>query len=161
MTDQAYDQRNKEDFERYSESLAEALLQIQNDTKLKPTIAQLSKMTGIHRNTISSRVWPAQKLYAIKEARAEAANKKKEKERRNAVDQQSLLAEQLNQARKEIIYWFNEAEDFRRFYEHSDKKFRQMRDARDLYKEKYEDNTKLLLSANEEIARLQDLLDIR
>lgn len=161
MRSQAYDQKNQEDFEKNSELLTKALLEIQNSKKFKATISQLSKMTGMHRNTISSRMWPVQKLKEIKESRAEEFKKKEERERRNSVDKKALLEEQLDQARKEVIYWFNESEDNKRFYEHSDKRFRQMRDARDHYKNLYETEKKKLLATEQELGRLRALLELR
>ena len=67
MTTQAFDSRNKLDFEKNTEQLAEGILQIASDKSLKPTVAELSRITGIHRNTIRMRGWPMEKLEAIKE----------------------------------------------------------------------------------------------
>lgn len=69
MNNQAYDQKNSEDYETNTLSINKALLEIEQDPKLKATIAQLSKMTGIHRNTITNRDWPIQKLREIKDKR--------------------------------------------------------------------------------------------
>ena len=65
----AYDQKNSDDYEANTLSLKKALSDIKGNKTLKATIAQLSEMTGIHRNTISNRVWPVQKLKQIREAR--------------------------------------------------------------------------------------------
>lgn len=62
MSNRDYGQKNSSSFEAVTSILNNALIDIENDKKLKPTTAQLSKMTGIHRNTISNRVWPVQKL---------------------------------------------------------------------------------------------------
>ena len=53
MSNEAYDQKNNDDYEAITSALNIALIDLQNNKKLKPTIAQLSKMTGIHRNTMS------------------------------------------------------------------------------------------------------------
>ncbi|WP_155251715.1 hypothetical protein [Acinetobacter nosocomialis] len=45
MNNQAYDQKNSEDYETNTLSINKALLEIEQDPKLKATIAQLSKMT--------------------------------------------------------------------------------------------------------------------
>ena len=66
MSNEAYDQKNNDDYEAITSALNIALIDLQNNKKLKPTIAQLSKMTGIHRNTITNRGWPVQKLNQIK-----------------------------------------------------------------------------------------------
>lgn len=161
MRGQAYDQKNQDDFIEYSQALNEALLEIQNNKNLKATVAQLSKMTGVHRNTIANRVWPVQKLKEIKEARKLADQKREDQERRSAVDKKALLESQLSQTRKEVVYWFNEFQDMKRFYEHSDKRLHQMREARDHYKNLYETGRKSFLAAEQEIERLKDLLELR
>lgn len=161
MSDHAFDQKNQDDFVEYSQVLNEALLEIQNNKNLKATVAQLSKMTGVHRNTIANRIWPVQKLKQIKEARKLADLKREDQERRSSVDKKALLESQLSQARKEVIYWFNEFKDMERSFEHSDKRLHQMREARDHYKNLYETGRKSLLAAEQEIERLKDLLELR
>ncbi|MBD1106607.1 hypothetical protein HXV84_08545 [Pseudomonas amygdali pv. morsprunorum] len=66
MTGQAFDAKNKLDYDRNTELLAQGLMQIASDPNLKPTMAELSRITGIHRNTIRQRDFPAQRLEAIK-----------------------------------------------------------------------------------------------
>ena len=67
MTVQAFDAKNKLDYDRNTELLAQGLMQIASDPNLKPTMAELSRITGIHRNTIRQRDFPAQRLEAIKD----------------------------------------------------------------------------------------------
>lgn len=160
MSTQAYDQKNQNDFDEYSQTLNEALLEIQNNNKLKPTIAQLSYMTGIHRNTIRSRSWPVQKLNEIKESRAIKEQNKIESEKRNRLSTAEQLKENLDQTRAETVYWFNEYQDMKRSFEHSDKRFMKMRDAREYYMSMYEEEKKRLLKSEQEIDRLRDLLDL-
>jgi hypothetical protein len=161
MNRQAYDEKNKGDYEEYSNMLSEALLNIQNNKKLKPTIAQLSKMTGIHRNTIALRIWPSQKLDEIKKTRKIEAKKIEAKSLLSSIDKKALLEGQLDQARKEVVYWFNEFQDMKRFFTHSDQRFNQAREARDYYNELYNIQKKKLLAAEIEIERLRDLLKLR
>lgn len=79
MSNRDYGQKNSSSFEAVTSILNNALIDIENDKKLKPTTAQLSKMTGIHRNTISNRVWPVQKLNQIKDTRKAEEKSRKEK----------------------------------------------------------------------------------
>ena len=52
MNDQAYDKKNSDDYEENTSLLKKALSDIESNKKLKATIAQLSAMSGVHRNTI-------------------------------------------------------------------------------------------------------------
>ncbi|MCT8088728.1 hypothetical protein H0920_01290 [Acinetobacter sp. C_4_1] len=161
MSNQAYDQKNSEDYEANTLIINNALLAISNNKKLKVTVAQLSKMTGIHRNTISNRVWPAQKLKQIKREREAEAQAHETQTRLKTNDVKDLLDENLNQARNEIIYWFNEYQDMKRFFGHSHKQYEKMRESRDYYKMLYEADRKSLLNAEQEIERLKELLELR
>ncbi len=156
MSERAFDQKNQDDFTEYTKVLNDALLEIQKNKDLKATVAQLSKMTGVHRNTITNRGWPVEKLNAIKEARKVAEDKVEEED----VDKRALLESQLTEARKEVVYWFNQYQDMKGYFEHSDKRFRQMREARDHYMSLHEADKKSLLAAEQEIDRLKDLLEL-
>ena len=103
MTSAPYDNKNAEDAEANTRLLSEALKKIERDPSLPASISALAKMVGMHRNSISRRVWPAEKLQAIKEIREQ-----QEKEQALA-KKSSLSPEQLLElSRLEVIYWFNE-----------------------------------------------------
>lgn len=108
MTSAPYDQKNAEDAEANTRLLSEAIKRIERDPSLPASISALSKMVGMHRNSISRRIWPAEKLQAIKE-------KRDQQEKEQALNQKiSLSPEQLlEQSRLEVIYWFNELLDAR------------------------------------------------
>lgn len=156
MNDQAYDKKNSDDYEENTSLLKKALSDIESNKKLKATIAQLSAMSGVHRNTISNRVWPVQELNKIKSMRKARKTADKEKVRSNTVDIKKILEEKLTQARNEIIYWFNEYQDMKRFADHSDKQYRKMRDSRDYYKTLYEKDRISLLEAKQELIKLKE-----
>lgn len=120
-------------------------------TKLKATVAQLSEITGIHRNTITNRVWPIQKLKQIKEARKVEEISKKNQELLN----KESMEDKLTRTQNEVVYWFNEYQDMKRFFEHSNNRFQEMRKARDYYKTLYETERKVLFEAEQEIERLK------
>lgn len=149
----AYNKKNDEDYESNTVLLNKALLDIQNNKKLKASIAQLSSLTGLHRNTISKRIEIIQKLKQIKESR-----KVEQLSRENPNDKQDSLQEKLNQTRVETIYWLNEYQDTKLRLEHSDMKYQKMKESRDYYKKSYEDNKKLLLKAEIEIESLKATL---
>ena len=99
MNDQAYNQKNSEDYEENTLTLNNALLEIEGNKNLKATVAQLSKMTGIHRNTITNRSWPVQKLKQIKEKRKVEEKSREEKANQNTSDPKNALEDKLNQTR--------------------------------------------------------------
>ncbi len=78
---------------------------------MKATVAQLSEITGIHRNTITNRVWPIQKLKQIKEARKVEEISKKNQELLN----KESMEDKLTRTQNEVVYWFNEYQDMKRF----------------------------------------------
>lgn len=157
MSNRTYDQKNKEDFEANTLALNNALREIESNKKLKATVAQLSKMTGIHRNTISNRVEPVQKLKLIKEKRiseAKAHNNQSPSSFKKSVE------EKLGQSQCEVIHWFNEYLNMKRFFEHSKKRFDEMRKSRDHYKMLFETERELLCNAEQELEKLKESLKL-
>ncbi len=159
MSKQAYDQKNTENYESNTETLVNALNEIEYNNELKATIAQLSKMTGIHRNTISNRGWPVQRLNEIKAAHKDKQKKLKE-QRLSSATKTKALEQNLSQARNEIIHWFNEYQDMKLYFDHSNKKFQLMKESRDYYKQQYETERKSLLAAEQEIEHLKELVEL-
>jgi len=155
MSEYGFEQKNQQDYDENSEVITKALLDIQSDKKIKASIAQLSKMTGIHRNTLANRIWPIQQLKKIKEERKQQAEKEKLQAKKITIDKDK----QLEMVRTEAIYWFNEYQDMKRFFEHSDKRFQNMRDSRDYYKECFESEAKKHLAAKEELERIKILIE--
>lgn len=134
---EAYDEKNKLDYDNNTHKINEALIQIRNNRELKPTISQLTKLTGIHRNTISNRVEPVQELRKIKQHREEEAQKSKEK-RVTKQDPLSLLEREIKAVRLETIYWFNKFLSMEKDFEQVNKRLNAMRNSRDHYKKLYE-----------------------
>lgn len=157
--DQAYDEKNNTDYEHVTELLNEGLNQIINNDKLKVTTKQLSEITGIHRNTISNRIWPAQRLENIRVTRRAKAVKEKEKKSSPPEDPIKVLQGKLDNAKLELIHWFNEFSDMEKSFEQTDKRFRQMRDARDKYRSLYKEERAIRLEAEAERDRYKDLID--
>lgn len=157
MSNRTYDQKNKEDFEANTLSLNNALREIESNKKLKATVAQLSKMTGIHRNTISNRVEPVQKLKLIKEKRIAEL---KAHNNQNSSSIKKSIEEKLNQSQSEIIYWFNEYQDMKRFFEHSKKRFEEMRKSRDHYKMLYKIERESHSNTEQEFEKLKESLKL-
>ena len=158
MSNQTYDQKNSEDYEANTLLLKKALLDIEGNKELKATITQLSKMSGVHRNTISNRIWPVQELNKIKIARKAKEKARKEQVRLSTTDVKNALEAKLNQAQNEAIYWFNEYQDIKRVAEHSDKRLYKMRESRDYYKTLSDTDKSSLSKARQEIEKLRKML---
>ncbi|MFV5590821.1 hypothetical protein [Acinetobacter variabilis] len=157
MNNQAYDQKNSEDHETNTLSINKALLEIEQDPKLKATIAQLSKMTGIHRNTITNRDWPIQKLKEIKDKR----KLKDEESKNHMVVNEISLGEKLVLTQNEVIYWFNQYQDIKLSFENTNNQLKKLKESNNYYREMYEKHKKQVVLAELEINRLKELLDTK
>ena len=100
-----FDTKNQRDFDENTEKLVAAIDKINNTPSLPATIAELSRLTGLHRNAISNRVWPNQKLKLIKEKR----KNQKKAETNPTVNKNPIkvLEDKLDNAKNELVYWFN------------------------------------------------------
>ena len=157
MNNQAYDQKNSENYEMNTLSINKALLEIEQDPKLKATIAQLSKMTGIHRNTITNRDWPIHKLKEIKDKR----KLKNEESKNHMVVNEISLGEKLVLTQNEVIYWFNQYQDIKLSFENTNNQLKKLKESNDYYREMYEKHKKQVVLAELEINRLKELLDTK
>ena len=158
MSNEAYDQKNRDDYDANTLLLEKALSDIKGNKRLKVTVAQLSEMTGIHRNTISNRVWPGQKLKQIREARKTKEKSLEEQVRLSTNDVKNALEAKLSRTQNEVIYWFNEYQDIKRIAEHSDKRLQKMRESRDYYKTLSDTDKRSLSEAEQEIKKLRKML---
>jgi len=155
---QSYDDKNSEDYSKYTELIHAAIDNIAKKMNLPPSIAQVSKMTGIHRNTIASREWPASRLSDIKKERQ--GKKEKEKKASKPLDSVRVLEDKLDNASKELIYWFNKCEGLVSSYEQLSKNSTLMIQAKDTYQEKYESEAKKVIELKVKIKHLEDLISI-
>lgn len=155
----AFDQKNKEDFDQYTELLAQALLNIAADDSLKATVAELSRMTGMHRNTIRMRVWPLERLETIKENRRIEVLRKKVSNKK-PVDPMVVLTEKLEAARMEVLHWFTESKLARDDAHTNERKYQDMIRSRDTFKSLLADANKRLLESHKEIDKLKQVISI-
>lgn len=132
---EAYDAKNAEDYEANTTLLIEALEKIGANNSLPASIAQLSRMTGLHRNTIADRGFPKGQLQEIKEAR-----QKEGKGGETGGSREShvrVLEEKLNNAFKELVYWFNKHQSIQHAYEQLATNYARMMEAKNLHQKKY------------------------
>lgn len=155
----AFDQKNKEDFDQYTELLAQALLDIGANDSLKATVAELSRITGMHRNTIRQRVWPLERLEIIKENRRIEVLRKKVSNKK-PVDPMVVLTEKLESARIEVLHWFAEAKVAHDIAQTNENKYQGMVSSRDTYKSLLADANKRLLESQRDIDKLKQVISI-
>lgn len=159
MKQQAFESRNKEDFDQNTEALSKALQVIASDNKLKATISELSRISGIHRNTIRNRRWPSERLEAIKEQRKlEELRIKLKKEKRQ--DPVSVLAEKLEKSRLEVVYWFNQRNELEETARALEVRLKSMSESRDFYLKQSEAGLLEIKSLKLEIEKLKGVISI-
>lgn len=105
MTSQAYDNKNEQDYDNITDAIDLGLDKIESTPSLKPTIAELAKLSGVHRNTISKRGTPKNTLKRIKKERRIRAEIDKEDKK----DEAKTLEDQLDNAKIELIHWFTKS----------------------------------------------------
>ena len=159
MTSQAFDEKNRIDFDRNTDVLAEGILKIANDNSLKPTAAELSRITGIHRNTIRQRKWPLERLEAIKDSRRiEVLAQRVKAEKKQ--DPKTILMNRLEKSRLEVLYWFSRFQDSENSAFTFEKRLNTMRESRDYYVKELEKERKKSQEQEVEINKLRDALDL-
>lgn len=126
-----FDDKNQQDFELNTERLVQAIDKIRAHNSLPPTIAQLSSLTGMHRNAISKRLWPSVKLKEIKAERNRIADINKSHNKLQ--DPVKVLEEKLENAKHELIYWFNKNLDNEKIIKQLELNLYRMTDARNNY----------------------------
>ena len=114
-------------------------------------------MTGIHRNTITNRDWPIQKLKEIKDKR----KLKDEESKNHMVVNEISLGEKLVLTQNEVIYWFNQYQDIKLSFENTNNQLKKLKESNDYYREMYEKHKKQVVLAELEINRLKELLDTK
>ena len=155
----AFDQKNKEDFDQYTELLTRALFDIGANESLKATVAELSRLTGVHRNTIRQRVWPLERLEIIKENRRIEVLRKKVSNKK-PVDPMVVLTEKLESARIEVLHWFTEANVAYDIAQTNENKYQDMIGSRDTYKSLLADANKRLFDSQRDVDRLKQVISI-
>ncbi len=154
----AYDEKNKQEFDDVTERINEALIRMQNDSSIKCSTSTLAKLASVHRNTINNRVWPLERVKAIKEARkAEIAEKRK-----NVidVDPTAELKENISKCLKEILYWYEKSNEYKLLYESMNVQFVNMSKSRDLYRDQVDKLQAELEKSKAETSRITDLLNM-
>ena len=148
-----YDEKNHEDFIVNTDKIWDSLDQIRADKNLKTTKAQLSALTGLHRNTFNpegKRAWVSNELNQIQEQRqreSKTASKKKKSDTQN-------LNDKLDKAKIEIIHWFNKSTQLTQDLTKSSNRLRQTENTLEWYKKELDKERKEKSLLEEKIAIL-------
>jgi hypothetical protein len=151
---QAYEAKNKQDYDDNTDKIYAALDKIKTNKRYKATISQLVELTGIHRNTLRDREFPKERLEEISRER-KVREKLDEEPKKNALKE---LETQLDNAKTELILWFSQHQTMEADLSQMEMKYLREKEALDFYKrelEKERNNNKIKQT---EIARLTDLL---
>lgn len=155
----AFDKKNQDDFDSNTEVITNGLMAIASNDSVKATVAELSRITGIHRNTLRQRIWPVQRLKAIKENRVIAEIRQRQAKTK-AADPVSVLSAKLEASRREVLHWFDQ-------YHNANDRADQLSARVDFIKHiipKYEalraERDRQLLELTGEIARLRQVIDV-
>ncbi|QOI07294.1 MULTISPECIES: hypothetical protein [Pseudomonas syringae group genomosp. 2] len=159
MTAQAFDDKNKLDFDKNTELLAQGIMQIASDKSLKPTAAELGRITGIHRNTIRQRRWPLERLEAIKDTRRMEVLAQRVKTEKKQ-DPKTILMQRLEKSRLEVLYWFNRFQEAESSFASIDKRLSTVRESRDYYVQVTEEQRSTIKQQETEIQKLRDALQL-
>lgn len=154
MSKQAYDEKNKRDYDDITKRLNDALDEISKNIKLPATIIEVGRIAGVSRNTVSNRVFPANRLKKIKAQRKEDEDKKKKETR----SENERLKEERDKIAKEVVYWFSE---FVRAKEDKDSFERQLQrsiENADFYKREFNKQKEAIKALEAENEQLKNLL---
>lgn len=159
MSGKAFDQRNKQDFEKITQILLVGVQSIRSDSSLRATIAELARLTGVHRNTISQRGWPQEQLDDIKEQRRRvfAARQLKVATREDPV---SILTDKLEKSRLEVIYWFRQAKDAEDRFFSKERESKNLMESKNFYLARCEGLDVTIAELNREIQQLKGVIEL-
>lgn len=151
---QAYDSKNDEDFENNTETIIEKLDEIRSNPRIATTISSLAKLTGLHRNTLSARGWPAKEIKDIKEQR----KKKTLKAKQDKVKAQINIEEKLDLAKRELVFWYRKTGEADSTIEQLKLNLKRMTDAKNDYVSLLKQEREKSQRLEEEIRQLNKLL---
>ncbi|GGW97174.1 hypothetical protein [Alteromonas halophila] len=151
-----FDERNQRDFEENTKRLVEAMDRIGSSSDLPATIAQLSQLTGMHRNAISRRQWPMVKLKEIKNKRK--ALRHLQFVEKKQIDPFTILEDRLDNAKRELVYWFNKSLDNEKKIKQLEQNLQRMTQARTDYEYMLKQERQQTNELTKQLTIMRDLL---
>ncbi|MBD1564300.1 hypothetical protein P4S52_13210 [Vibrio sp. SA48] len=153
---EAYDEKNQDDYERNTKLLIEKIDEIERNKNLSPTITQLAELTGIHRNTISAREFPKVRLKEIKKNRLE---KKKAEQKEKIPTQKKILEDSLDNAQKELVYWFQKCSALDTSNKQLQKNLDKMSESRKVYEQMLSEERQKVVALKAELNQIKNVLN--
>ncbi|HFG1963849.1 TPA: hypothetical protein ACGF58_000653 [Vibrio cholerae] len=153
-----YDKKNQELYDANTEKIHNALDAIRKDKSLKVTKAQLSVLTGLHRNTFSgtgARDWVGEELDIIKNQRKEDSNRSGITKKK----QEDNLQRLLEQAKLEILHWFTQYSESERELDKLRTRLKRDNDSLEWYKEELKKERNSKRELEERIELLESVID--
>ena len=151
-----FDIKNQRTFDENTQKLVAAIDKINNTPSLPATIAELSRLTGLHRNAISNRGWPNQKLKLIKEKRVI----QRQAEAKPTINQNPIkvLEEKLDNSKNELVYWFNKNLDNEKQIKQLKINLERMSFARNDYEAMLKNEREKTMELTKQLTIMRDLL---
>ncbi|SON50555.1 hypothetical protein [Vibrio tapetis] len=152
-----YDQKNQEKYDKNTDKIWSALDAIRQDKNLKATKAQVSKLTGLHRNTLGgkgSRDWVGLEIELITKQRDEDSNRTKVTKKKQEENLQGLL----DQSKLEILHWFTKYSESERDLEKLRIRSARDYDSLEWHKAELRKERKLIKSLEERVVLLENIL---
>lgn len=127
MSKAPYDERNQADYLAISNNIEVALNLIAADLTIPATEMSLAELAGCSRGTLRNRIYPLERLKAIKSLRAERRKASKRSvcitpahqvTAEVQVDEKRRLQEQLHKSRSETAVWVKKHSDLEREVKH-------------------------------------------
>ncbi|MDN4503827.1 hypothetical protein QX776_15555 [Alteromonadaceae bacterium BrNp21-10] len=153
MSEQAYDEKNTKDYDDNTIKLNDALEKISKNSDLPATQKEVARISGIHRNTVSEREFPAIRLKEIKKQRKE----QEQQEQQDIKSKVEELTEERDNIAKEVVYWFSEFTKANKDRDDLELQLRRQIENTDFYKtefEKQKEKIKTLQDKNEQLKEL-------
>lgn len=155
-----FDERNQEDYDKNTQLIVEALEKIRRFPSLKTTKAELVRLTGLSRNTISNRA-NSENPSVINNTLAEISENRKKsvevaREKNNSAEQEAVQARE--QLEKGLIHWFVQSRQLQSDLNDLTLDHDRMKDSRDFYKLEMENEREKNRILTKKLELLEELL---
>ncbi|MCH8492645.1 MAG: hypothetical protein LAT53_05360 [Idiomarina sp.] len=154
MTNQAYDDKNADDYDSVTLRLTNALESIAKNSKLPATNAQVALLAGVSRNTVTNRKFPARRLKEIKKIRKEAAAASAKEKR----DKEKELQKTIDGLSSEVVYWFAQYREANRDRGDFENQLKRARENADFYRSAYEKEKAKVRDLEAQVELMKELL---
>ncbi|URQ87234.1 hypothetical protein J8Z28_04920 [Pseudoalteromonas sp. SCSIO 43088] len=154
MSTQAYDEKNQLDYDEYTRKLNDALNEISKNTKLKATINEVARLSGIGRNTVRDRGFPKKRLKEIKEER----KKKALEEKKQKQTELEIITEERDKLAKEVVHWFSEFVKAKKDRDSFERQLQRSIDNASYYKREFNKQKETIKALEAKNEQLKDLL---